>query len=79
MSTNKKEQSRHATTRDDIRAACQKLVLGLLKKANKDLTDTKDGEPDYVRLMGILDKGSKFLAIDNKIDEGDFGDDLEDL
>lgn len=73
----KKEQARHAKNRDDIREQCQKLVLNLLTKANADLE--KEGEPDYVRLMGILDKGTKFLAIDNKIDEGDYGDNLDDL
>jgi len=74
----KKEQARHAKNRDDIREQCQKLVLNLLTKANEDLEDDKK-EPDYVRLMGILDKGTKFLAIDNKIDEGDYGDNLDDL
>lgn len=73
----KKEQARHAKNRDEIREQCQTLVLNLLKKANADLE--KEGEPDYVRLMGILDKGTKFLAIDNKIDEGDYGDNLDDL
>lgn len=79
----KKDDRKLAQQRDEIRGECQKLVLGLLKRATKELTEAdKDpkAEIDYARLMGVLDKGTRYLAMDNKIDEGDYGEGLhEDL
>ena len=74
----KNRQAKFQKNQDDIREQCQELVLGLLKNANKKLKEAKD-DADLVQLMGVLDKGSRFLAIDNKIDEGDYGEGLDEL
>lgn len=62
---------------NSIRLKTQQLMESLLDKTIKDMKENKEGSaPDTVRGLGVLDKAIKFLALENKIDEGDWGDGL---
>lgn len=72
------QEAKLAENRTKIREKTQELMLALLDKTIKDMKKKEEGgeAPDTVRGLGVIDKAIKFLAIENKIDEGEWGDGL---
>lgn len=68
--TKDNQEAKLTENRTKIRIKTQNLMMSLLDKTIKDMD--KD-DFDKVRGLGVLDKAIKFLAIENKIDEGEWG------